>query len=129
MVTLDGIALGQEDSTVLWVDRYTSQGVEQNMRRTLGGRLVIMTGVLVSGQPITLQATDNYGWISKNDGDALRALAADPNDVHELVYGSETHSVMFDHSSGPAVELHPLVEREEPGAEDYMTGQIKLITV
>lgn len=127
-VSIGGVAL-EPESDVIWQDRYASQDVAQVNRRTLGLRLVVFAGALVAGKAITLQATDNYGWLRKATVDALIALANVPGAIYTLVFGAETFSVIFDHSGGPAVDMKPLVARVAHATTDYFTGTIKLLTV
>lgn len=88
-------------------------------RQTLDGTPVVFAGAAL--QRVTLVAGDDYGWFDEATKDALVALAS-AADTAELVWGSETHDVAFDHESGPAVQLDPLW----PGAL-YYTGSITLI--
>jgi hypothetical protein len=128
MVTLNGVALGTLDSDVVWTDRYASAGIEQLVKRTLGGLAVVLTGQLQGGLPITLQGLSDQGWLTKAQADALLAMAATPGAVYTLDFGGSQLQVMFDHTSGPAVSLTPQVYRTTQLTADYFTGQIKLLT-
>lgn len=125
-IALDGITL---DDSMIWAERHTTQNVAQSLRRTLAGSAVVYVGALGAGVPITLQASSNQGWLRKSQADAVLARAAVPGGVYTLEYGSETFSVMFRHHEPPAVNLTPLLARQAHDAEDYFTGEIKLVTV
>lgn len=126
-VTLGGVTLNEN---MVWVDRYVSLQVAQSAKTTLGGRPVIYSLALTKGQPITLVATEDYGWLDLTTVQALQAMADSPGGIYSLVYGAATYSVVFRHQDAPALELAPLVYRVTPDTTtDWFIGQIKLFTV
>jgi len=125
-ISLGGIAL---DDSIIWEDRHLTQSVEQVVRRVLGGSPVIRAGALGGGVPITLVATQNYGWLSRAQATAVLALADTPGSVVSLVYGAEVFEVVFRHNDAPAVDLQPLLARQAPLSTDHYIGRIKLLTV
>jgi hypothetical protein len=125
-VTLNGVELNK---SLLWLERAYSEGVGQEVRRTLGGKVVLFAQALSKGVNITLEARERQGWLTKAQADAVKALAATPGASYVLDVNGETHNVVFRHHEPPAVELEQLIPDLNPGADDYYVGQIKLMTV
>jgi hypothetical protein len=125
-ISLNGIVL---DDSMILEERYESLGVEQSVRRTLGGSAVVFSGSLGKGSPITLLATANFGWLTKAQADSVLAIAAVAGGIYTLIYGALTESVIFRHDEAPAVDLQPLLARQTQLDTDYFTGAIKLLTV
>jgi hypothetical protein len=95
----------------------------------LGGKLVTFEQTLIEGRPITLQAVSEQGWLTKKQVDDLQVLAISPGGVYTFTYDTETHKVLFDHSSGPALDFQMIVARPNAADGDFMLGTIHLITV
>lgn len=112
-----------------WPDRFTYSPVGQTHQRTLGGQLVTFEASLVAGRNITLQATQDQGWLTKKQVDDLKAIADTVGNTYSFVYDVDTFTVIFDHSNGPAVDFSLLVPRPNVEDTDYMSGTIKLLTV
>lgn len=125
-IELGGLALSPE---LVWLERHTEQTVLATERRTLGGKLRISTAKLQAGFPITLEASEDRGWLTKEQADTLLALASEPAAVYTLLFNGVEYSVAFRHSSGSAVELRPLIARLNQQDDDWFIGQIKLITL
>lgn len=114
---------------MIWGDRETSQVVAQKVKRTLAGGLVVFAQQLTAGEEITLAATDEQGWLTKDQVDQVMGLAVVPGAQYPLQVGAEFFTVMFRHEDPPAFEASPLIERLNPDAGDYYTASLKLITV
>lgn len=125
MIKLGDVEL---NPNMIWADRYTSSGVVQTARTTLGGRLVLNAAREIGGGQITLVATEETGWLSKSMVDSLMAMSAVPGAVYQLTFGTELTEVpvVFSHHAGPAVQASPFVPRQEHEAGDYWAGVIKL---
>lgn len=117
------------DKPLVWTDREDWAELAQTRARTVGGGQVVFTAPLQGGRPITLEAQRDRGWISKTKVDALRVMAAQIGATFTFVYGLDSFDVEFDHSSGPALQLAPLIPRTEPAGTDFYTGTIRLRTV
>lgn len=124
------------NNNIEFVERYQSVKALQTTRRTLGGGLVVFYGTAIAGRAITLRAGSDRGWVKYSDYQSLLALALEPGFGHPdhgstmtLTYGAETFNVMFRHEDSPAVDLTPLVDTVNLGADSYMTGSIKLLTI
>jgi hypothetical protein len=125
-ITLGGVTLSD---SMVWAERYGSFGVAQNVRRTLGGTIYLSSAKLVGGVPITLEATEEYGWLTRTQAQSILALAADPDGLYTLVFNGVSYSVAFRHNEPPAVALRPLIPRTADEAGDWLVGAIKLITL
>lgn len=129
MITLGGVVLSDNGSDMIWNERYAHQQADQAMERTLSGRAVIYTGPISGGIPITLEATENVGWVTRDVAQQVMALAATPNAQYILEFDGVDYTVMFRHLDAPAVDLKPQWPRVADESSDYLVGQIKLITV
>jgi hypothetical protein len=126
MILFDGITLNEN---MVWKERYQPSKVAQSVRRTLGGRPFIYVGALQAGENITLEATVNYGWLTKTVVDQLMSRAANATGIYVLNFDSVNYNVMFRHVDAPALELEPLIPRVSHESGDFFIGQLKLITV
>lgn len=126
MIKLDALEL---NNSMVWLERYSPTDTLASERRTLGGRLIRYSFKQSKGEPITLEATQDYGWLTKAQAVQLIAMAADPLAIYTLTFNAQEISVAFRHSQSPAVALQPLIPRTQDGDEDYFIGQLKFITV
>lgn len=111
-----------------WTDELRSQRIAQTRLRTRAGGLIIGERRLTGGRTITL-SSDESRWITRADAAYLLTLAERPGEIHLLTMRGQTYQVMFDHSSGSAVDLVPMIDYEDPQPDDPVIGTIKLITV
>lgn len=126
MITLNGVQLS---GSMQWADRHHWSPVAQNALVTLGGGTVVYSQSLAEGRPITLEARQDTGWITKAMLDQLEAMAAVAGAVYTIDIHGFTASVMFRHQDGPAVEFEPLTPKATPEATDYYIGTLRLFTV
>lgn len=125
-IILNGVTLS---GSLQWTDRRAYSPVAQEVRTTLGGNPVIYSQALQGNRPITLEATEDTGWLTHVAVEAILAMARAPGAVYTLNFHGESFNVMFAHHEGPAVSLLPLKPRAVPEPDDYYIGTIKLITV
>lgn len=126
MFTIGGVSI---NPSMEWTDQFSSQVVEQTTRRTLTGKLVIYSASLQKGQKVTLVSTEEYGWLTRAQADALLALAEIPGVIYSMVRNGETYNVVFRHDEPPAIDLRPLIPRMSMESTDYLVGTIKLLIV
>lgn len=126
MIILNGIVLNH---SMQWVERYHSQDVGQEVRRTITGRVAVFSAPQVGGRSITLLATEDSGWLTKEVVDYMLSFASVPGAVYPLIFRDESYAVMFRHNDPPAVDMTPLIYRHAAQGTDFLIGQIKLITV
>jgi hypothetical protein len=125
-ITLNGVTLSP---SMQWTDQHAHSPVAQDRVRTLGGGQLIYSQALVAGQPVTLEAQEDTGWITGTMLDQIKAMAATPGAVYTLVVHAFTAQVVFRHEEPPAVEFRPLQPKANPASGDYYIGTLKLLTV
>lgn len=106
-----------------------SNDIAMTTRPTLAGGVVAFQKQVLRGQSLQLIATQDQGWVSKVNRDALLEQANIVNNILVLQVGNNTYRVMFDHTQGGAVQLEPFINRLIPLEGDYFTGTINLIIV
>lgn len=126
LITLGGVAL---DDNMVWLERYFAQSIAQSVKTTLGGSPVIFAKRLRAGYKITLQATNEYGWLPTSTVNQLKAMADEPGAVYSLQFGAQTISVVFRNNESPSVDMTPFVPAPVQADTDYQIGQIKLLAV
>jgi len=118
------------NNSMQWIDRFDSQQVAGTVDRSLGGSVVVFRASLINGRAITLQATQDSGWIPSTQAAQLEAWAAitDPNVRFRLTFFTEVYDVLFAHFSSPAVSLRQLQARQLQTGGWYV-GTLKFYTV
>ncbi|UOX38404.1 hypothetical protein VpasPP24_64 [Vibrio phage Vpas_PP24] len=106
-----------------------SFGVAMTKRATLSGGVSVVQAKVTKGRTLTLTATNDQGWITKDARDQLLTMSSLVGEVFTLTIANEVFSVVFDHSDGNAVNLTPFINRLIPLDGDYFTGTIRLLTV
>lgn len=128
MIKLGNVVL---NPSLYWSERGVVNSVAQDLKVTLGGRTVIRAAPLLNGQPVTLTATEESGWLTTVMVDELLSMASQPGAVFFLTLNDELVNVpvVFRHNEAPAVSLTPLIPKaaQEPG--DFWVGTIKLIRI
>jgi len=124
--SLGGIDL---NPNMIWRDRFTSQQGAQTTLRTLAGSFIIYPQSLSLGESIILESTEEQGWLTKTQVDAVLGLAINAGAIYQLNVGGDIKDVDFRHEEPPAAVFTPLVPRLNVEANDYFTGVIKLTTV
>lgn len=125
---LGGVTLNDE---MIWTDRFRFQFVAQSVRRTLGGNIVTFAQGLVKGQPITLEAIETQGWLTKQQVEDVIDLANVVGGVYSLQIESDIFQVQFRHEDAPAVDMRAVTAPRLNIAddEDQFIGQIKVLTI
>lgn len=125
-IVLDTITLSPH---MLWVDEFEYQDVLQSNNRTLGGRQIVFSQTLVGGRPITLEAQEDQGWLTRTQVDQVKTLSSVSGASYSLTIGAQNFTVMFRHEEPPAFLARPLVFRVDAPGTDYFTAVIKLFTI
>lgn len=129
MIQLGALLFDGTSANLTWPDRDNYSPVAQQRARTVTGTQVVWSQEETLGRPITLVATNDQGWLTKAQKDAVIAMAQQAGATFALTIGVESFTVMFRHEEGDAVSFSPLISRAVDLSEDYFTGQIKLFTV
>lgn len=126
-ITLGGVELSKH---MVWADEIGSDSaVAQTIKRTLGGTLTVITQQLYKGTPITLTATVDQGWLTKDQVLAVQDLADLAGSVVSLTIGADTYNVMFRHEEPPAFIATALNQVGAQAPAGYYTATIKLMIV
>jgi hypothetical protein len=122
----DGTDTNNGVGLVHWEDRDAYQSVAMDVAVTLGGRVAYAQRAYSGMRPITLELIDR-AWLTEAAKNAIWALSVTPGE-YDLVWGSDTYSVLFDSSNGPSCPFR----RKSLGvgfSVTYWTGTIYLLTV
>jgi hypothetical protein len=113
-----------------WQDQFTWRAVRQSKTRTLTGGLIVQSGVLAGGRPVTLAPIDPVSaLISRADLDLVAAWADMPELRLTLVWLGQTLSVRWAYDAGPAFEARPIWPGEVDQAGDLFVPTFRLTTV
>lgn len=133
IIRLGGVEL---NSSLNWSDRFQSYQVAQTVNRTVGGKAVVFATPLQAGRKITLESTQEQGWLSLDTVESLMAMAATVGSSflfecgdETVIGGIESQNVIFRHNEPPALEITPIINRPKHEAADMFYGKIKLLTI
>ena len=131
IIRLGGVTL---NPSMNWSDRFQSSQVAQTVNRTVGGRAIVFATPLKAGRKITLESTQDNGWIDYPTVQVLLGMAEIVGGVFLFECGDENgyieqFNVVFRHNEPPALELAPHVHRPSHESTDVMYGKIKLLTI
>lgn len=114
---------------MLWTDEFNWRPVESVAERAVTGELVVDVAERIGGRPITLEATDDHGWISRATLLALYGLAEAEGAVYTLQLADErSFSVIFA-PGGEPISARPIARPELPTAEWPYVVTLRLIEV
>jgi hypothetical protein len=127
MITLGNLSLPDD---LRWTNRTETAAVAMAAQRRLDGGLVVFVRAQELGRPILLEAGED-GALSRADQLALEQLASVAGARYALEIPAEGLSVfvMFDWRDGSPLDLRPVTWFEDPAADDWVAGTIKLVTV
>lgn len=135
-ITLDGITLPGD---LFWSNEFTAWKVGQSQRRSLTGALVVHESAVQVGRPITLETTSNgsnyVAAIALPVLQQLQSLEAQTRTTPMTLVlpahntGTRSFDVLFDRTSGKALEARPLLFASPYIDEDHFAITLRLITV
>lgn len=126
-IILGGVELNPD---MIWSDEFQIAEVAQTHIRTLGGTSVVYSQQLSAGIPITLEATRDQGWLTKEQVKNINALHKQAGGQFPLVLGSQSFLVIFRHHEGVAFTAEPLIARIDGSNNDwYAPVTIRLMTL
>lgn len=115
---------------LFWSDEFSWNPVEQTSERSITGALIVQSGLLVSGRPITLQPFDDESaWTTLSDVTTLKAWAATPGLQMVLNIRGANKNVIFRHEERDALIAKPVVYYSNADTTDYYLVTLKLIEV
>lgn len=102
----------------------TGTAIRATASKTLSGRSVVWEEQTTGGRTLDLVGGSDYGWLIRDDLQALNALANTTGATVTLTLAdSSTITVRFRHED-TAIEATPLVARPNPEATDYYNNVI-----
>lgn len=108
-----------------WTDEFKFTPVTQDVKRTLGGSLIISESSLHKGMPITLESGPNV-WISKGEFKKIHQMASEPGKKYQLTMADGTiYNVVFARDQSLPLDGELLVRQF--AAPD--TAQMKNVTI
>jgi hypothetical protein len=124
MITLDGIELPAD---LEWVDEYSWSPVQQNIKTTLTGALVIPEMAQLAGREMTLEG-DETVWITKAVLEQLRIKANTANLTMVMAYHGIDYNVKF-HRQQPPISARLIVPFQNPQPDDVYSLTLRLMHV
>jgi hypothetical protein len=115
---------------LVWTNRSALAAVSQAAKRRLDGGIAVYARPLFAGRSIELKIPEDV-CITRADQMALETLASTAGAIHALAIPNEglAVQVQFDWRNGDALALSPLFDYQDPAAEDFVYGTLKLLTV
>ena len=122
MTLIDGIAV----ENILWINRHSVQRVSSTMKRALNGAPLIQQTEIIAGH--ALQFGTKEGWLSSTLFNAIKDHSENTLTPFTLVHSDQSISVIWDHTSGPAVAGVDLFDHVA-GDEHVTNVTLKFLTV
>lgn len=120
--TLDTLQL---PAGMLWTDEFSWRPVEQAQEYGVTGALVVDVAHRLAGRPITLEATEDHGWITRSALSALYGLAGDADAVFTFQHADgRSFDVMIE-----SIESRQISRPELPPADWPYVCTLRLIEV
>ncbi len=122
-----GAATVELPEDLYWSDEIDWHPVAQATTRTLTGALVVQSGALLSGRPITLQPEDDKSAaITRAALDTLRTWAAVPGAVMTLTLRVTSRSVIWDHEK-TAITAVPFIHYSDVQSDDLYFATLRFL--
>ena len=122
-VFFDGMKL-----QLVWNDEFMNSEIDAIKRLTLAQNYNIQE-FNVCEKPITLEATENQGWLTRKQVEMLYEKASVPNKTYPLIYNGKHYLVRFRWEDPPVIDVTPILPRPNMADDDYYYGTIKLMQI
>lgn len=111
-----------------WVDEFSWSAEQKSVERSITGALIVDAAIKIAGRPITLQAIDSQGWITRATLLALQAVADEPGAQLDLTLADgRTFTVQF--APDTPLQATPIGTPELPTERNPYVATLRLITV
>ena len=121
LVQLDSIIL----PSGMILKEYDKQSmINSTVYQTIGGKQIVYNYVNNTGLVIDL-ATEDTGWITKQQNDDIRALSNIKDATYTLIYGDRQFIVRFRTEDAPVIDTEPIIARVNQSQNDFYIGIIK----
>jgi len=124
-ITLDALTLPND---LIWSDEFDWSPIQQTESYTLTGALVVESGKMLAGRPITLAGDEKSAWATRAQVNALYALLDTDPTMLLTLHDGRTFNVKFKHAGQP-VQAKPVIDYNNPDDSDWYTLTLKLFTV
>lgn len=111
---------------LLWTDEFSFEALAAQSGYSVGGALIVDEAAKLTGRPITLEAGDQHGWITRATLLTLEAWRALPGQGFTLNYRGVDHAVRMDHERG-ALSARALIDYSNPQAGDFYVVTLRFI--
>jgi len=122
-VFFDGMIL-----QLVWNDEFNNSEIDAIKRLTLAQNYNIQE-FNICEKPITLEATENQGWLTRKQVEMLYEKASVPNKIYPLIYNGKHYLVRFRWEDPPVIDVTPILPRPNMADDDYYYGTIKLMQI
>jgi hypothetical protein len=113
-----------------WADEFEWNPVEQTAERSITGALIVQSGMLISGKPITLQPIDeSSAWTPLSDVSILQTWASIPGLEMVLNLRGVDRNVIFRHEDRDAMVAKPVVHFSTVDTTDNYLVNLKFTEV
>lgn len=113
--------------TLIWVDEFAWTAPVRAHEYSLTGALIVDVAIRQAGRPITLEGTDDHGWVTRGALQTLWALVdASTEPLTLTLADGRTFSVRFAPDS--PIEATAIARAELPGAELPYVVTLRLVT-
>lgn len=123
-ILLDGIALPAD---LIWSDEYDHTPVKQTVSTAVDGSLIVEVAAQAKGRPITLKGDENAAWIDRATLELIRAKQYQPALSMTLSMRGINYNVLFIQPGG--IEAKPVIDYNQPGADDWYSITLKFFEV
>lgn len=107
-----------------WTDEFNFTPVTQDIKRTLGGSLIVSESTLTKGMPITLESGPDV-WMTRGDFKKVHAMASVAGKKYKLTMADGTeYDVIFARDNSNPVEGKLLQRQYAPEDTAYMNNII-----
>jgi hypothetical protein len=124
-ITLDAITLPDD---LIWTDEFAWSPLQQSKTYSLTGALILETGAMQAGRPITLAGSDDAAWITRAALKTLYAKLTTTASMSLALNDGRVFTVAFNHDDKP-IEARPVFDYSTPADDDFYTLTLKLITL
>lgn len=121
---LDGITLSDG---LLWSDEFDYTPVKQNIKTMLDGSQLIQEGVAQAGRPITLQGTEQRGWVKRSALEQLFAKLTIATPMALSLPDGRSFNVRWRHNDKP-IDAKSLQEICVPAPDQPYAVTLRLMT-
>ena len=113
-----------------WADEDQWSPVQQKVERTLTGALIVDTGALLSGRPISLRPVDqSAAWMTRTTLAQLQAWASVPGQQMTLTLRGVARAVVWRHQDPPALKAEPVVQYADVVSGDFYLAYLNLMEI